>query len=221
MPEYKRYNTGAAALAIWQIEENEEQLKAYIGGDSFPVLAKFQDPNRRLEWLATRCLQKVLGITDHIIYAPNRRPYLSQGVPHISISHSFPLVCLIASPDFYVGVDIESTSRAYPLIADKYLTLGERAWVDINNPKLMAIIWSAKEALYKIPGMEGVNSFVDMNVMPMKEIGEQGRLQVRIRLHGLVQSFNLEYAFLNDYVITWVACNPKMMAQGNNSEPVG
>ena len=69
--------------------------------------------------------------------------------------------------------------------------------------------------------MEGVNSFVDMNVMPMKEIGEQGRLQVRIRLHGLVQSFNLEYAFLNDYVITWVACNPKMMAQGNNSEPVG
>ena len=100
MPEFLKVNTGVAQLAIWRIEEDEEALKRIIGGDSFPVLMQFQDPKRRLEWLATRCCLKMLGITDSIIYTPNRRPYLSNDRQHISISHSYPYVAVIASTDF-------------------------------------------------------------------------------------------------------------------------
>lgn len=211
MAEFRRVNTGVASLAIWKIEETEEQLKAYIGGDSFPVLMKFQDPKRRLEWLATRCSLKVLGVVDNIIYAPNRRPFLSKGKPHISITHSFPYVCVIVSNDFFVGIDIESLDRAYERIADKYLTLGEKAWIDQRDTRQMALVWSAKEALYKLPGMEGLNSFVDMTAMPLTRVEEQGSLQMRVRLGGMVQRFSLEYTFWGEFVITWVACNPRLM----------
>ena len=43
MPEFLKINTGAATLAFWHIEESEEQLKAFIGGDSFPTLSNFHD----------------------------------------------------------------------------------------------------------------------------------------------------------------------------------
>lgn len=211
MPEFIRVSAGPASIAIWRIEETEEELKAIIGGDSFPVLVRFQDPGRRLEWLATRCSLKVLGITDTIIYAPNRRPFLSKGLQHISISHSFPYAVLIASVDFYVGIDIESLDRPYARIADKYLTLGEKAWIDVQDVRMMSVVWSAKEALYKLPGMEGLNSFVDMTVMPMTSVQETGHLQMRVRLGGRVHVFNLGYQFLESHVITWVTCNPRQM----------
>ena len=54
MSEYLKETTGAATLGIWRIDEDEEALKHYIGGDSFPVLQQFTDKKRRLEWLALR-----------------------------------------------------------------------------------------------------------------------------------------------------------------------
>ena len=211
MSEYLKETTGAATLCIWRIDEDEEALKHYIGGDSFPVLQQFTDKKRRLEWLATRCVLKMLGIVDSIVYAPSRRPFLSNGRMHISISHSFPFVTVIASQDFFVGIDIEALGRSYVRIADKYLTLGEKSWINYANAKQMALVWSAKEALYKLPGMEGLNSFVDMTVLPVEEVQTRGILQMRVRLQELVQLFNLEYRFLDGYVITWVACNPRLM----------
>ena len=66
MSEYLKETTGAATLGIWRIDEDEEALKHYIGGDSFPVLQQFTDKKRRQEWLATRCVLKMLGIVDSI-----------------------------------------------------------------------------------------------------------------------------------------------------------
>ncbi len=211
MAEVRKISSGVASLALWKIEEDEAFLKAYIDGDSFPVLARIKDQNRRLEWLATRCCLRVLGINDSIIYKPNRRPFLSKGKHHISITHSFPYVAVLSSVSFFVGVDIESTERPFKRIANKYLTLGERGWIDLDDKRAMAIVWSAKEALYKLPGMEGLNSFEDVTVLPLREIQEQGMLQLRVRLGGLVQKFSMEYAFFDSFVITWLSCNPSLM----------
>lgn len=211
MPEYHKETTGAALLAMWRIDEDEEALKRYIGGDSFPVLQQFTNTKRRLEWLAARCCLKMLGITDSIVYAPSRRPFLSNGRMHISISHSFPLVTVIASNQFFVGIDIESLNRDYVRIADKYLTLGEKSWVNFDNAKQLSLIWSAKEALYKLLGMEGLNSFVDMTTLPIAEVQDRGVLKMRVHLGGLVQLFNVEYTFRDGFTITWVACNPQLM----------
>lgn len=211
MPEVKKVTTGVASLALWRIGEDEEYLKAYIEGDSFPVLTSLKDSHRRLEWLAARCCLKVLGINDSIMYMPNRRPFLSKGNHQISITHSFPYVAVLQSVHFIVGVDIESIERPFSRIAHKYLTLGEKGWIDINNHRAMAIVWSAKEALYKLPGMEGVNSFVDMSVLPIRRVEPRGTIAVLVRAGGRVQRFCMEYAFFDTFVITWVACNPRLM----------
>ncbi len=211
MPEVTKVTTGVASLALWRIEEDEEFLKAYIDGDSFPVLTSLKDGKRRLEWLATRCCLKVLGINDSIMYMPNRRPFLSKGEHHISITHSYPYVAVLQSVKFQVGVDIESLGREFSRIADKYLTLGERGWIDLEDNRSMAIVWSAKEALYKLPGMEGLNSFVDMTILPIRRVRARGTIQALVRVGGRVQKFNMEYAFFDHFVITWVACNPRLM----------
>ena len=31
-------------------------------------------------------------------------------------------------------------------------------------------------------------------------------------MNGRVQTFSMEYAFLDGYTVTWVACNPNMLA---------
>lgn len=214
MPEYHKLSTGPASLAIWKIEEDEEQLKQYIGGDSFPVLAQFQNEKRRLEWLASRCCLKMLGYNDPIIYARNKRPMLSSGRVELSISHSFPLVTVLVSPSFHVGVDIESLDRNYERIADKFLTLGEYTWVDVKDTRQMAIVWCAKEALYKLPGMQGVNSFVDMTVLPLGKPDAHGRFRMLVRVRGIIYSYSLEYLFLPSHLVTWVASPKHLLQQG-------
>lgn len=216
MPEYHKLSTGPASLAIWRIGEDEEQLKQYIGGDSFPVLAQFQNEKRRMEWLATRCCLKMLGYNDPIIYAPNKRPILSSGRVELSISHSFPMVTVLVSTNFQVGIDIESLDRNYERIADKFLTMGEYTWVNVKDTRQMAIIWCAKEALYKLPGMQGVNSFVDMTVLPIGKPDSHGRFRMRVRVRGIIYSYSLEYLFLPDHLLTWVASPKNLLLQATD-----
>lgn len=220
MPEYMKFTTGGAQIAIWHIKENEQELKAYIGGDSFPVLTQFQDKNRRLEWLAARCSLKLLGITEPIMYEVNRRPYVVSGTQNISISHSFPFVAVICSRTFDVGLDIESLARPFDRIYGKFLTLGESTWLNLDDDFELALVWSAKEAFFKLRLPATFNSFTDMVVLPLQRpLGTRGVLRAKVALWGLgIQTVALEYRFLADYVMTWVSCNPYLLPKLTEEE---
>lgn len=213
MAECLRLTTGAARVAIWRVEEVEEELKAYIGGDSFPVLAQFQDPRRRLEWLAARCALKMLGIVDPVMYEPNRRPYVVNGKQNISISHSFPYVAVILSETFDVGLDIESLDRPFARISSKFLTFGEHSWIDMEDNLQLALVWSAKEAFFKLRLPPSFNPFSSLAVLPMqKPLGERGILGIKVALPGLaIQTMSMEYRVLDGFVLTWISCHPGLL----------
>lgn len=197
-------------IGVWKIEENEEELKAFVGGEFFPGLARISNGRRRLEWLAARALLREFGYTGYVMYHPSRRPFLAQSRSHISISHSYPYAAVILSPNLLVGIDIESYTRPFDEIAHKFLTKNELKWVDVDDNRHMALVWSAKEAMYKLPGMEGVGA-LDMNVKPIENISNHGRFDATVRIGGTVQRFELFYFYFGYYNVVWVGCNPKVI----------
>lgn len=221
MPEYLKVTTGGARLALWRIGESESELKAYIGGDSFPVLGQFQDSKRRLEWLGARCALKMLGVTEPVMYEPNRRPYLLSGARNISISHSFPFVAVVSSPYFDVGLDIESLARPFSRIVGKFLTFGEHSWIDLEDNLQLALVWSAKEAFFKLRVPKSFNSFTDVAILPMGgELSDRGVLKSRIDLRGLaLQTVCFEYRVIEEYVLTWVSCHPDLLPHDSSDVP--
>lgn len=200
------------SIGIWQLEDNEDEnkLKEIVGGTLFPGLDKISNPKRRLEWLAARCLIREFGHIGLVLYHPTRRPFLAHSRSHLSISHSYPYVAVIISHNFYVGIDIESFERSFIQVADKYLSSNEKKWLDQSNNKKLALIWSAKEALYKLPGMEGLGG-IDMDIKPFDNSTERGTLKASIRIGGTIQRFNLDFFYLNQFNVVWVGCDPKTL----------
>ncbi|MGP1362409.1 MAG: 4'-phosphopantetheinyl transferase family protein [Bacteroides sp.] len=215
MPEFLKINTGAATLAFWHITESEEQLKAFIGGDSFPTLSNFRDPARRLEWLATRCILKTLGITDQVLYTKQRKPLLVSGNEHISMSHTYPYAAVITNPTSFVGIDIEKKNRPFKRIAYQFLTLGELSWLNLDNTLQLALIWSAKEAFFKVYNRTGLNSFTDLDVLPFAVQKKNGAFSLLVHADTNFFKAWLEYAILDDFVITWAVCPPQLF---NNTQ---
>ncbi|MDD2195751.1 MAG: 4'-phosphopantetheinyl transferase superfamily protein [Bacteroidales bacterium] len=197
-------------LGIWRVEETEEELKEIVGGEYFPGLARISNSRRKLEWLAARALLREFGYTGHVMYHPTRRPFLAHSRSHISISHSYPYVVVILSSDLLVGVDIESFTRPFIEVSDKYLSKNEKKWVDIDDNRQLSLIWSAKEAIYKLPGMEGLGAAY-MDVKPIANLAKEGKFEATVRLGGTVQRLNLHYFYLGYFNVVWVGCNPKLL----------
>lgn len=202
---------GEYVMGIWRVEETESQLKEFVGGAYFPGLERISHPRRRLEWLAARTLIREFGYNNLVRYHPSRRPFLAYSKAHLSITHSYPLVAVIVSPNRYVGIDVESYSRPFSHVAHKYLSVRENRWVDLSDNKRLALIWSAKEALYKLPGMEGLSG-ADMNVRPIISIEESGTLSASVRLGGSVQQFSLKYSYVGYFNVVWVCFDPKSIS---------
>jgi phosphopantetheinyl transferase len=197
-------------LGVWRVEEDEDTLKEMVGGDYFPGLAKISNPRRRLEWLAARTLLREFGYNGHIMYHPTRRPFLANSRSHLSISHSYPFVAVVLSEYYLVGVDVESFARPFNEVSDKYLSSNEKKWVDIDDNRRLALIWSAKEAIYKLPGMDGLGGS-DMDVKPIDDLSNNGEMKASVRIGGTVQHFTLNYFYLNYFNVVWVYCNPKTL----------
>ncbi|MDX9769775.1 MAG: 4'-phosphopantetheinyl transferase superfamily protein [Tenuifilaceae bacterium] len=197
-------------LGVWRLEEDEETLKQKVGGTYFPGLARITNERRRLEWLAARSLLREFGYEGHVMYHPTRRPFLAHSRSHISITHSYPFVAVIMSEKFHVGIDIESFARPFAQVKDKYLSKREKKWVDNDDNRRLALIWSAKEAIYKLPGMSGLGGS-DMELKPIEHLSDEGKLEASVRLGNTIQHFNLNYQYLEYFNVVWVCCNPKTL----------
>lgn len=204
------HRTDAFVVGVWRVEEDEETLKEMVGGDYFPGLNRLTHPRRRLEWLAVRVLLRKFGYEGQVMYHPTRRPFLVHSRSHISISHSFPFVAVVLSDKCSVGIDIESYVRPFVQVKDKYLSEREKMWVDVDNNRQLALIWSAKEAMYKLPGMEGLGG-PDMDVRPIDELSNEGNFSATIRMGNTIQRFNLQYYYMEFFNVVWVCCDPKTL----------
>ncbi len=80
---------------------------------------------------------------------------------HISVSHSSSHVALIISPSL-CSIDIEQLNRDFMRVASRYISPCEQQL--ISEPHDSALLWSAKETLYKFAGRKQLNLLDDIRV---------------------------------------------------------
>ncbi len=109
-------------------------------------------PKREAERVVKeQVLTEVLGEEYELHYSPEGKPLLRDR--YISISHSKTHLCVALSRTQEVGIDIEEIQPRLLRVKDRFLSPIEREEIGDNLP-LLAICWSAKEAIYKIAGTE-------------------------------------------------------------------
>ena len=165
-----------APLTVLEAEANEEELRSVEGISSHSRRAE------RLAWriLLRKAAERGAGVlvgteksaekcaekgaekdTILIKYTAQGAPVLARGIvigdshyTHISVSHCRDKVAVMLSlrP---CGIDIEQLARDFGRVSTRYITPDERALCQCEE--FEAIAWCAKEALYKLAQIEGLD----------------------------------------------------------------
>ncbi len=206
MPLFYQQNINETTrLAIWKIEETEDFFLSKV-----PLQREITHPNKRVQHLAGRYLLPFL-FNDfphkEIEIADTRKPFLPNEEYHFSISHCSTYASAIASRDCRVGVDIELTTPRLEKIKPKFLHADELRFVNLQLPaqqlKLLSILWSAKEAMYKWYGAGSVDFSEMMRTFPF-QLTHEGNIDAAFIKNDLQQKLLLHYKLIEELTLVWV-----------------
>lgn len=170
----KEIKNKSAKIAIWHITEEIDELKELYKESSIieQIEANYNNPKRQREQLISHILVKhLLGKAKAIKHHANGMPYIEE-CPELflSISHSRKSIA-VAISNTPIGIDLEEIERKQYTLLKKYASKTEQDWVENNgngNEKqfISAIIWSAKEAIYKLANTEGLLFESEIEITP-------------------------------------------------------
>lgn len=133
--------------------------------ESRALAASIASPQRRAEtiiWRNILCRQcGALGFDYLPSGAPVMRCYGQQW--QIGVSHSRSHVAVVWSRN-RCAVDIESLSRSYSRIEQRYVSAAERLLPCASMEWFNALLWCAKETMYKFSGLTGLDLMDDLRV---------------------------------------------------------
>jgi len=172
---------GTAVLAADFIP-SEAELAAAADAEDRASVRGFVSAGRRAERLAWRImlretLAEYFGRTHpeglRIEYSASGAPRLKDFPDmNISVSHCRDMAAVAVSRavspyagrgcDGMCGVDIERADRNFGRVASRYLSAAERSLS--SDPRLPAVVWCAKECLFKMQGREGLDLLRDIAV---------------------------------------------------------
>ncbi|MFN3555847.1 MAG: 4'-phosphopantetheinyl transferase family protein [Bacteroidales bacterium] len=197
-----------AAIGIWEINESVEQLygRLKLSEEEENVFASLKTPTRKQHWLAYRLILPYLVRENEltsITYDEYGKPYLNNGVRHISVSHSGKYSALIASPDYTVGIDIEKIEDKIHRVKHKFLNDIEISEVKPNlSVESLYIIWAAKEALYKLHGKRDILFREHIYIEPF-DPEEQGIIYGTIKTDYDEKIVPVSYQLFEDYILAY------------------
>ena len=125
--------------------------------------SRFQNDKRRREHLAwRRVVRNELGRGVVIDYNEVGAPVVDTPNTHISVAHGGERVA-VAIADERVGVDIENLDRNYERVKSRFMSPAEEALSDMEE--WPAMVWTAKEAIYKLYGKREVDLTEDIHII--------------------------------------------------------
>ena len=176
------YPTSWGQVAVAPIPD-AEALESGATDEELRSVAGITSPSRRIERLAWRALLRSLSPLAQVEYLPNGKPKLKNSDKHISVSHCRDCVA-VALGEKPCGVDVERLDRNFSRVAERYLSPSEAALA--ADEHWAAVVWCAKEALFKMAGREGVDFMRDMQIVAVEPPVDfvQGRWHLVARLFG-------------------------------------
>ena len=156
---------------LWQLTESLEALCAMLPDASILAAAPyvtFKSDKRKREWVAVRVLlRQVCGQPVSIFYKDNGKPYLKPSIAEFSVSHTKSVVG-IALSQRRVGIDVEQIGPRPLLLKSQFVHCEEFDPMSVGFAELMAtFMWSAKESVYKLLGIPGVELKADIHLFPI------------------------------------------------------
>ncbi len=181
-------------LLIWNISESESELyaRASLSSSSRNFYTTLQSHRRRKEWLAVRAMLHEVFPQERMIidYASSGAPYLVDNNGFISISHTEGYAAVLLSST-RCGVDIECPNRDFSRVSNRFLSPDEQTCF---SPEQYGLLWCAKEALFKVSGVTGVDFQRDIKIL---EIREQGMTAFFHRI------YHLNYIMEKDWMVVF------------------
>lgn len=200
-----------SVLAIWKIEETEEELLAglQLKQHELDIISSLNNGKRLLHWLSTRLLlRKMLNTSEYIDcqFDEDGKPYLVNLDYHISLSHSYDYAAVMISKNHAVGVDIELIKHKIKTIKHKFLSDVELAQKQMgDNIDGLYVAWCAKEAIYKWHGKKGLEFKQHIHIRPFK-LKNKGSLTAIVELPNGTRELGINYFKTEDgYMLGYVA----------------
>ena len=195
--QYIKYQGPNSILGLWHLTEDESFFLPSL--DKLVTekknLESIHHSKRRTEWLAGRYLvmelAKIINLRFDGIWTDEfNKPHLISNNAHISLSHTPPYVVAILDVKSYCGIDVEG-------FRDKLIPLSPKFLSDVelniakNDLERLAVLWGAKEALYKLHGRKSLIFKDNLLISDFNYSNGRGEFRGDIILDGEQESYNM------------------------------
>lgn len=207
----KKKLENGATVAVWNVTETEDELKAMasVPSDEMEEISLFRNESTRKQKLAVRALlNELFEDKVYLSHHDNGKPYIENDATNISITHTDSYVAIILHKEEELGIDIEKyAGRDFDVVAKKALSAEELDDVvdpeDEDRSLQLAIYWCTKESIYKVVAQNSVNFATQIEVKRFnpKEKGEVDALFHHKDDYDL--EFELEYITFDGHVLVW------------------
>lgn len=139
---------------------------------------KIHHNSKRREFIASRAALRSIR-NNYMLHYEGRCPILD-GPGFISLAHSPDYGAAIFHPNRRVGIDVEPVREKLYRLGQKFLN--EEEWADVqkgNAQFKLQILWGAKEALFKLHRMGGIEFKKHLFIDPIPE-SPSGVIKARI-----------------------------------------
>lgn len=156
--------------------------------------------HKRKEFIASRTALRILR-PGYLLHYEGRCPILD-GPGYISLSHSQEYGAAIHHPTRRVGIDVEPERPKLKALARKFLNTKELQDLEIGDEMFkLQIMWGAKEALFKLHRMGGIEFIANLFLDPIP-VGQEGTFKARIITETENTPCRIGYFFHdNQYVV--------------------
>ena len=159
-------------IALYPVNKAHFLSAAFLPPNDLLRFESIMHPVKRAEFLSSRFALHTL-IEDYRLAYDDRRPVLINP-GHISITHSRIWAGAIYSEEKRIGLDVEEKRDKIIRLSSKFIREDEREFMDTDSDYKCQVIWSAKEAMYKLWKHGNVLFRENLKVFPFEKarIGE-------------------------------------------------
>lgn len=148
---------------VWHLTETVDELITLVNPDKIDLetLENISHDSKKKEYLAGKNAVMQMCLLEKIQFGgigkdEHGKPFLKNNTYEMSLTHTIDYVGVVFSKSKAVGMDIEKPRNQIFKVLNRLCVASETSWVS-DDLERATVLWSAKEALYKLYGKRKVD----------------------------------------------------------------